>query len=360
MIILNLDSCDKRWLSRLLQITKDAGVRRRCAIVLDLAENFGVTQTARRERVARTTVYRVANQFLRGGVATLFDARASNGRTKADEDFEAELVELVMDCPLDYGWPRPTWTQELLILAMEKTTGVRVSRATMSRSLKEIGARLGRPKPVVYCPWEAEKRDERLAELALLPAELPATDRLVYADEVDLHLNPKIGPDWMMSGQQKIVITPGKNEKRYAAGALDANTGELVCEYADKKTSVVFVTLLWTLFRELKPLQHVHIILDNYVIHKSKIVATAMEAFGGRVVLHFLPPYCPQGNRIERVWQDLHANVTRNHRCRTIEQLSNNVKEWIDERNERARTNHNGRHASQPIISAVPVVPARS
>jgi hypothetical protein len=35
----------------------------------------------------------------------------------------------------------------------------------------------------------------------------------VYEDEVDIHLNPKIGPDWMTRGQQKEVMTPGKNEK---------------------------------------------------------------------------------------------------------------------------------------------------
>ena len=31
------------------------------------------------------------------------------------------------------------------------------------------------------------------------------------------------------------------------------------------------------------------------------------------MVLHFLPPYCPDHNRIERLWKDLHDNVTRNH-----------------------------------------------
>jgi transposase len=46
-----------------------------------------------------------------------------------------------------------------------------------------------------------------------------------------------------------------------------------------------------------------------------------LVALRGRIVLHFLPPYCPDANRIERVWQDFHANVTRNHRCKTIEHL---------------------------------------
>lgn len=30
-----------------------------------------------------------------------------------------------------------------------------------------------------------------------------------YEDEVDIHLNPKIGADWQLRGQQKRVVTPG-------------------------------------------------------------------------------------------------------------------------------------------------------
>jgi len=43
------------------------------------------------------------------------------------------------------------------------------------------------------------------------------------------------------------------------------------------------------------------------------------------VALHFLPPYCPDDNRIERVWLDLHSNGTRNHRCRTVKELMGRV-----------------------------------
>ena len=44
----------------------------------------------------------------------------------------------------------------------------------------------------------------------------------------------------------------------------------------------------------------IHIILDNYVIHTSKITQKAVEKFNGKIVLHFLPPYCPDDNKIER------------------------------------------------------------
>ena len=55
----------------------------------------------------------------------------------------------------------------------------------------------------------------------------------------------------------------------------------------------------------------IHLVLDNYKIHDSKIVQAALQGcFAGRIKLHFLPPYCPKYNRIERVWKDLHDNVT--------------------------------------------------
>ena len=47
------------------------------------------------------------------------------------------------------------------------------------------------------------------------------------------------------------------------------------------------------------------------------------EGIWGRIVLHLLPPYSPEHNPIERLWKEVHANVTRNHRCRTIEVLAN-------------------------------------
>ena len=60
------------------------------------------------------------------------------------------------------------------------------------------------------------------------PETLPPDEAAVYQDEVDIHLNPKIGPDYMLPGQQKTVATPGQNKKHYLAGALDAKTGRMI------------------------------------------------------------------------------------------------------------------------------------
>ena len=137
----------------------------------------------------------------------------------------------------------------------------------------------------------------------------------------------------MLRGTQKTVVTPGKNQKRYLAGALDAKTGKLTWVEWDRKDSNLFILQLWQLVKRDYPnAKCIYIILDNYSIHSSHRTRIALAALGDKVRLHFLPPYCPDHNRIERVWRDLHDNVTRNHRCRTIKELMEEVCAYLQTR----------------------------
>ena len=92
----------------------------------------------------------------------------------------------------------------------------------------------------------------------------------------------------------------------------------------------------------------IHVVLDNYRIHDSKIVQAALRWWGGRIRLHFLPPYCPNDNKIERVWQDLHANVTRNHTCRTMTALMREVRYYLRKRNRKMGTRRSNTSRARP------------
>ena len=48
------------------------------------------------------------------------------------------------------------------------------------------------------CPWGQRAKKQRIRLLQRLVATLPADQAAVWEDEVDIHLNPKIGPDWML------------------------------------------------------------------------------------------------------------------------------------------------------------------
>ena len=343
----DLSRRERRILRSYAKGSPDAGLRVRCKIVLALVQGSSPTDLVRSRMAASSLIYDVMHRFISQRLLGLADRREDNGECKVTEEYEAELFAVVPGSPRKYGYRRPTWTQELLILVLQKRTGIRISRTTMSRLLKRLKIRLGRPKPIVGCPWKKRRRMKRLREIRTLIDTLPRNEVILYVDEVDIHLNPKIGPDWMLRGTQKTVLTPGKNQKRYLAGALDARTGRLTWVEAESKNSQLFILQLWQLVgRDYPNTKRIHLILDNYRIHSSLQTKAALARLDGRIVLHFLPPYCPDHNRIERVWRDLHDNVTRNHQCRTMKELMTEVHHWLKKRDRQLQRQYSQKKAA--------------
>jgi transposase len=332
-MLFRLDRRVKMELRRLRRATRDKGLAMRLQIVLLADKQRKRPMIAEAVGCSVSWVHRVISRFGEFGSAGLYDRREDNGAMKIDERYLSILYDVVDGSPQDHGYPRPTWTQELLARVMHQLTGVKVHRSTMCRALSAIGARLGRPRPTVGCPWSKAAKTRRLNQLRRLLDGLPPGELGFYVDEVDIHLNPKIGCDWMNRGTQKEVVTPGQNVKCYLAGATDCRTGRLTWVRADRKNSLLFIELLQKLARDHPEAKVVHLVLDNFKIHDSRATRAAVASLAGRVRLHFLPPYSPDGNKIERLWLDLHSNVTRNHRCRDMCELMSSVCNYLRNRN---------------------------
>lgn len=320
---------------------RDANFCQRCKIIMNLVKGHSLTSIQEHLHCSYSTIQRVAHRFLQEGPAGLVDRREDNGEPKITEEHEAFLLTAAAGSPRDYGYDRPTWTLELFIAVLGKEKQVLVSTTTMSRTLARLKIRCKHPKPFVLCPWEKRKRKRKLKKIARLLETVPEDEVIVYVDEVDIHLNPKIGLDWMPCGMQKTVLTPGKNEKHYLAGALNARTGRVTFVESDRKDSDLFIDQIWTLVLDDYPdAKRIHIILDNYRIHSSQRTGIALAALADKVTLHFLPPYCPDHNKIERLWKDLHADVTRNHSCSNMDELMREVRSYLHHKDQQLQANY--------------------
>jgi|CXWL01.1.fsa_nt_gi transposase len=342
----------RRHLIKLGRQSGDPATALRFHAVSKLGLGLSSPQVALELNIARSTVVKTADRFAKEGIEGLYDKRHGNGAAKVDDAFRRRVGELLRSTPEDFGWMRPTWTRELLCLEMVRTGWQKVAVCTMGRALAFIGARLGMPKPIVLCPWPRDERLRVLAEIRRLEARASADEPVLYSDEVDVHLNPKIGRDWMLRGHQRRIVTPGKNQKFYLAGALDVRTGRLHTTGAEKKNAALFCQLLWLLASRFRRARRIHLVVDNYGIHKANLTQRTLETLRGRIVLHFLPPYCPDANRIERVWQDFHANVTRNHRCKTMNHLLAKARHYLDSYQSR-------RFAARLVASPATMKPVR-
>jgi len=84
------------------------------------------------------------------------------------KDAAAALCDLPEGTPQDFGWRRAGWTRELPARALEEKMGMSFSLPTVTRLLQKVGARKGRPRPTVGCPWSKRKRQAHLRKLRAL------------------------------------------------------------------------------------------------------------------------------------------------------------------------------------------------
>jgi len=234
---------------------------------------------------------------------------------------------LLKSTPQDFGFFRTRWSCALLALLLWEQEGVRLSPETIRRGLNRMQFVWRRPRPVVG-PRDPEHA-RKLRQIQRLIAQLPANETVVFQDEVDVHLNPKIGSMWMLRGQQAEVVTPGNNEKRHLAGSLHWRTGRLLLSApGTQRNASLFLTHLDDLRRRLRCYRVIHVVCDNAKFHDCHAVRAYLARHGHRIVLHFLPKYAPETNPTERVWWHLHETITRNHRCRSIDELLSQVTNW--------------------------------
>jgi hypothetical protein len=157
---------------------------------------------------------------------------------------------------------------------------------------------------------------------------------LLFEDEVDLNLLPGIIRCWTRCGEQRKVLTPGVNQKRYGFGAVHYTEGSLVTCFSEHKDSVGFCALIEAVVERFCPTPtrtaeaaevyagpKVVLVIDNYGIHKSKRSLATLAKYVDRLEVFHLPTYSPKLNLIELVWRHLRSVVTHNHLFASIEAL---------------------------------------
>jgi transposase len=330
LVKINISLCrgQRRRLHRLAVRERNAEVRQRYLIILALDKKKTPSEIHAALGAARSTVYRVARRFKSHDEIGLRNRRHEVPPAKVTEKYVRRLEWLLYRSPQNLGWQRSTWTCELLAIQLERDTHIKLHRTHVRRLLCGMGVRWGRPRPGPLCYTTRATKSRKVNKVKRTIENLPSDEVAVYEDEVDVHLNPKIGPCCMPKGIQLEVETPGKNKKRYVFGGLNERTGHLVWITSERKNSGVFIAWLNQLRSVYRRYRVIHVVCDNYIIHKSKKTLRAVEKLGN-ITLHFLPPYSPEHNPIEKLWKELHANVTRNHKRKTIDRLMHDVEIFL-------------------------------
>ncbi len=326
-IIAPIPRDERRLMQKAIHKTRDKNYARRLTAMLLLHRGERVSAVARMLCCARSSVGRWINWFTLYGVDGLKSLPAGRSRRWPLEHICNLLRQLIKHSPSAFGYQRSRWSTELLAIKINQITGYCLHASTIRRWLRAAGVVWRRAAPTLRIrdPHKEEKMAAINAALAHCNPEHP----VFYEDEVDIRLNPKIGADWQLRGQQKRVVTPGQNEKYYLAGALHSGTGRVSYVGGSSKGSVLFISLLKHLKATYRRAKTITLIVDNYFIHKSQQTQRWLKQ-NPKFRVIYQPVYSPWVNHAERLWQALHDTITRNHQCRTMWQLLQKVRHFMD------------------------------
>jgi transposase len=275
---------------------------------------------------SRSTVYRVVKAYRAGQWEG--QAESPQRRPGLALALRRSVLAILQSVPRLCGWCRTRWSCATIALELQARRGSVVSGETVRRWLPELGWVWKRAK--LRAKDDDPQRIEKLARIRYAFEQLRAGVALFFADELDLSLLPKVGYQWMPKGEQVEVMTPGTNEKRYLAGALNITSGTITHCVWYRKITGLFLDLLQTLDRTYpaRTYSRLSVVVDNAKIHQAVAVQKWLAAHP-RFELLYLPTYCPQANPIERAFGDVHDKCTRNHTRKRMWHLVQDVKQHL-------------------------------
>lgn len=157
-------------LSQLYRTTRDVRLGTRAQMILLAAEQgMSAPGIALVVRESDQTVRNWLKRYEAEGIEGLKDAPRPGSPNLVTPEYAAQVVEVVRRRPRSQGLPFSMWTLARLADYMAEQTGIRVSRETVRRYLKEGEIVLSRPQHKISSPdpdYLVKKRRLRKPEMA--------------------------------------------------------------------------------------------------------------------------------------------------------------------------------------------------
>jgi transposase len=264
---------------------------------------------ARALSISRGTIYGWLARYRDGGWDAL-DARKRGGRPPK---LDAKVIRWVyrtvtLKNPLQLKFTFALWTSKMIGQAIRERFGVKLSKSSVCRLLGQLGLTPQRPIWRAYQqkPEEVEKwlkrRYPRIRRLAL-----QKKAQIFFGDEAGVRSDHHAGTTWAKKGMTPVVSSTGA---RFGLNMISAVSAQGEFRFMVIKGRVGATQFIEFIKRLLHGAQRmIFLIVDGHPAHKAKCVTRFTKSIKDRFRLFFLPPYSPELNPDERVWNDLKNNA---------------------------------------------------
>jgi transposase len=280
-----------------------------------------ITQVARALNVDRTTLHRWLQRYREAGGDSGLQRRPVSGRPRKLQSIsEYNLKRIVLAPATHFGFETDLWTVGRLHTVLVDRFDEDVSEDTVWRRLRDAGLTWQTPEREYFQADPKERERWQQETLPKIRETLKNTRGILYCeDEASVCLTPILGKTWAMRGRPRKVPVTGNRASIAAMSALSPR-GRLVFRLHQKRiTSAEVIDFLDQLLRH-HPRRHVVVVMDQAKPHTSKATTSYIKS-RPRLHVFYLPPYSPDWNPDEKVWNHLKNHELKAHRAQTKAQL---------------------------------------
>lgn len=259
----------------------------------------------------RRTIYKWIAKYREGGIEAL-KATPLSGRPLKLSGAKLQWIfrTVVTKNPLQLRFSFALWTREMVKELIERKYGIKLSAVSVGRLFKKLGLSCQKPlmrafqqDPVIVQQWI----EEEYPKIKQLARQQKAD--IYFEDEAGIRSDHHVGTTWGMKGTTPVVKTTGARFSVNMISAITSKGKMRFMTFAGKMKASVFCQFLKRLIHNAST--KIFLILDGHPVHRSSQVRKFVQATKGKLRLFYLPPYSPELNPDELVWNNVKGKIGR-------------------------------------------------
>jgi len=262
------------------------------------------------------TLTRWVSDFDKRHMKSIFSGMEDNQHAaKLTREQKGEIKEILGQPPNELGIPKEFWDVPKLKNYVQVRFGVVYESAVSYHFLLRYSG-LSLKYPDKLSPRRNNqliKKRMRQIKKEIRPMRKDPAWVILTADETRLQLESEIRRAWLVKGKRTIVRSERSDEHQNYLGFLDQKTGAFHLYEIERGNQEETIRVLKLLMADF-PNQKVCVIWDNAKWHKGKILQAELGrgTFQGLHLIN-LPPYAPDHNPTEHVWQYAKSQLSNRH-----------------------------------------------
>jgi transposase len=285
---------------------------RRLLALAAVLDGMNRSDAARIGGMDRQTLRDWAHRFNQHGPDGLIDIKPPGRRPRLSDEHKQVLKKLVEDGPDPETDGVVRWRCVDLKRVVQDRFGIDLSEVSLGRVLKQLGfSRISaRPQHPMQDPEAIEAfKNDFPATVAKVVSELPLGTPIEvwFQDEMRVGQKNSVVYQWAKKGSRPRQPKDQRYENAYVFGAVcpSRDTGvALIMPQADTEAMQAHLDEIG---EAVAPGAHALLILDKAAWHTTGKLETPAN-----ITLVPLPPYCPELNAAENIWQYLRQNYLGN------------------------------------------------